>query len=102
MLTSRHHGWLDFLPDLFEKVSGDSLLHQAVYAAAYANIAQRYERTDLQYKAIGYYYSALKQVSLLLTKRSVATGDDTITTVMLLGIYEGGNKQSSEESGNLF
>ncbi|TVY88773.1 Beauvericin cluster-specific repressor [Lachnellula willkommii] len=99
ILPSRTHGWLDFLPGLLEQVSSSSVLHQAVYAAAYANIAQRYQSTELRYNAISYYCKAIKQVNFLLFKRSAVISDNTIIAVMLLGLYEVGYEQLSEKCG---
>jgi len=81
-------GWLEFLPGLFKQVSDDSALYQAVYAAAYANIAQKRDSLELHYEAIGYYSKALRLVNASLAQPSLASRDVTMTAVVLLGIYE--------------
>lgn len=91
VVTSRNDsplGWMEFLPDLFERVSVDSALYGAVHAAAYANIAQKYDRLDLQYEAVNYYSKALKLVNNAMAQDSTATSNATIIAVILLGVYE--------------
>jgi hypothetical protein len=91
VVTSRNdspYGWLEFLPSLFEKVSEDSALYQAVYAAAYANVAQKYDSLELQYEAIGYYSKALGLVNASLAQPTLASRHVTMTAVVLLGVYE--------------
>lgn len=81
-------GWLDYLPDLYERQSEDSGLHDAVLAAAYANIAQKTARKDLELKATLFYRASLETVQKNLSHAERATSDTNMTAVILLGLYE--------------
>lgn len=81
-------GWLNFLPDLFQRCNENSALSQAVFAAAYANIAQKSANRKFSIEAVSYYLKALKLVSSTLSESQVASGDGTMTAVLVLGIYE--------------
>ncbi|KAE9365196.1 hypothetical protein N431DRAFT_96771 [Stipitochalara longipes BDJ] len=81
-------GWLDYLPDLFGRHSENSGLHDAVLAAAYANIAQKTARKDLELKATLFYRASLETVKNNLSYPERATSDINMTAVILLGLYE--------------
>ena len=48
----RSRGWLNFLPRLYEAGPHDPVLQPALFAAAYANIAQKTKSPDFSIKAI--------------------------------------------------
>jgi hypothetical protein len=81
-------GWLDFLPDLYGRHSENPSLQGAVLAAAYANIAQRTARKDLELKATSFYHDSLETVKNNLSNPQMATSDINMTAVILLGLYE--------------
>ncbi len=81
-------GFLDYLPDLYGRYSGVSGLRQAVLAAAYANIAQKTRRKDLQLGATSFYQDSLRRVKHNISNPHVATSDVNMTAVILLGLYE--------------
>lgn len=81
-------GWLDYLPDLYLEHTESSILRHAVLAAAYANIAQRTTRKDLELKAASFYHTSLERVKNNLSDTQLATSDVNMTAVVLLGIYE--------------
>ena len=57
-------------------------------AVAYANIAQRTARKDLELKATSLYRTSLETVKNNLSDPQLATSDVNMTAVILLGIYE--------------
>lgn len=81
-------GWLHFLPKMYQMSPESSLLHHAVCTAAYANIAQKTERPDLAIMAMSHYRESLEIVKQTLCLPKPALDDQTMTGVMLLGIYE--------------
>lgn len=81
-------GWLDFLPDLFERYPQSSALNNAVCAAAYANMAQKMDNTALALESVSFYRKSLETVNNSLSDPKTATSDVTMTAVILLGIYE--------------
>lgn len=81
-------GFLNFLPSLYLKATEKSLLRIAVFATAYANLAQKTERPDITIKALSYYRRALQIVNTVLSENLETTSDSTMTAVMLLGLYE--------------
>jgi len=81
-------GWLDYLPDLYERHSENSGLQYAVLAVAYANIGQRTARKDLELKATLFYRASLETVKNNISNPRLATSDINMTAVILLGLYE--------------
>ena len=81
-------GYLNFLPELYGRAAESSLLTVAVLAASYANIAQKLDRHDITIKAMSNYRKALRQVSTVLSEKRESTSDMTMTSIMLLGLYE--------------
>ena len=81
-------GYLNFLPELYGRSAENSLLTVAVLAASYANIAQKLDRHDITIKAMSHYRKALRQVSTVLSEKRESTSDTTMTSIMLLGLYE--------------
>ncbi len=81
-------GWLDYLPDLYGRHSENSSLGNAVLAAAYANIAQKTVRKDLELQATLFYRNSLRIVKNSLSSAPRATSDINMTAVILLGLYE--------------
>ncbi|KAF8853862.1 hypothetical protein BDZ45DRAFT_62941 [Acephala macrosclerotiorum] len=81
-------GWLYFLPKMYQLSAASSLLHHAVCTTAYANLAQKTERTDLAIMAMSHYRESLDIVKRTLLSPRTAVDDYTMTGVMLLGIYE--------------
>jgi hypothetical protein len=84
----RSRGWLNFLPRLYEAAPHDPVLQPALFAAAYANIAQKTESPDFSIKAISYYNVSLEMINKVLSDRLIATSDVAMTAVLLLGLYE--------------
>ncbi|KAH7312052.1 hypothetical protein BKA65DRAFT_159393 [Rhexocercosporidium sp. MPI-PUGE-AT-0058] len=89
-------GYLDYLPQLYGRSNRNSLLTVALLAVAHANIAQKLERQDIAIKAMSYYRKALRLANAVLAKNVEATSDNTMTAIMLLGLYECINTTISE------
>ena len=73
---------------MYGRAAESSLLTVAVLAASYANIAQKLDRHDITIKAMSNYRKALRQVSTVLSEKRESTSDMTMTSIMLLGLYE--------------
>jgi hypothetical protein len=73
---------------LYGRHSENPSLQDAVLAAAYANIAQRTARRDLELKAASLYHASLETVKNNLSSPQLATSDINMTAVILLGLYE--------------
>jgi hypothetical protein len=84
----RSRGWLNFLPRLYEASPYDPVLQPALFAVAYANIAQKTDSPYFLMKAISYYHVSLEMINKALSDRIIATSDITMTAVLLLGLYE--------------
>ena len=80
--------FLDYLPDLYGRYSENFGLRQAVLAAAYANIAQKTRRKDLEFEATSFYHDSLQKVKHNISNPRLATSDINMTAVILLGLYE--------------
>jgi hypothetical protein len=57
-------------------------------AAAYANIAQKNRRRDLELEATSFYHDSLQKVKHNISDPQIATSDVNMTAVILLGLYE--------------
>ena len=80
--------FLDYLPDLYGRYSENFGLRKAVLAAAYANIAQKTRRKDLELEATSFYHDSLQKVKYNISNPQIATNDVNMTAVILLGLYE--------------
>ncbi|KAG4443538.1 hypothetical protein IFR05_001011 [Cadophora sp. M221] len=81
-------GYLDYLPQLYRRSTEDPLLPVALLAAAYGNIAQKFDRQDIAIKAMSHYRKALRMAHAVLSNDLGAISDTTMTAIMLLGLYE--------------
>ncbi|KAK0105292.1 hypothetical protein ONS96_004688 [Cadophora gregata f. sp. sojae] len=89
-------GYLNYLPRLYSQSTDSSLLTVAVLAASYANMAQKMNRHDITIKAMSHYRKALRDVSTILAENKEPASDTTMTSIMLLGLYECINTTISE------
>ncbi|KAH6705157.1 hypothetical protein BKA61DRAFT_739588, partial [Leptodontidium sp. MPI-SDFR-AT-0119] len=89
-------GYLNYLPQLYGRSTKNSLLPVALLAAAYANMAQKFDRQDIAIKAMSHYRKALRVANAVLSNNLETTSDTTMTAIMLLGLYECINTTISE------
>jgi hypothetical protein len=72
-------GWLNFLPELYERAVENSVLRQAVLAAAYANFAQKTHNPKLSVKAMSCYLESLELGNFILSDYYEAISDATMS-----------------------
>ena len=82
------HGYLGFLPEMYQESINDPVLRLAVQATASAATANRTNLSLLESKARLSYGQALTSVNYMLRTPEEAIKDRTIVSVMLLILFE--------------
>jgi hypothetical protein len=81
-------GLLDYLPALYRRSPPGSILADAVIALGLVGIANANRDSALLSKAILKYSATARAVSARLEKVDLAKRDDTLISVLLLGLFE--------------
>ncbi|KAF5011615.1 hypothetical protein FDECE_2278 [Fusarium decemcellulare] len=81
-------GHLDFLPDMYRSSSNDSCLRPALLAAAYISLSRHYKSSTLYVTARNHYGAALRAVNRDLSAKSNTLKDETLVSLMFLGMIE--------------
>ena len=88
---SFQQGYNWHLPHIFNRLSADSPLSSAIASVGLAGIANTRNSRDAQSASTVQYAAALHGVNAALRSPVEATADETLITVLLLGLYEVGN-----------
>jgi hypothetical protein len=79
---------LDFLPSMCSALLMDSPLPSAIVSVGMAGLANKKKAPEIMIAARRKYTSALSLTMAALSKTASATTDQTLITVILLGLYE--------------
>ena len=89
-------GWLALLlPKLFKDASSDTTLNIAVRAAAFAYMGNKLDSPEMKIQARELHCQCLKVLGTDLTSLEVATSSSTCTAVLVLGLYEVRDSQTT-------
>jgi hypothetical protein len=80
--------FLHYIPDFYSRCEPGSFLSKAVKAVAYANYAQRYQVFEARHRAIENCTAALRLVAAVMENPDQSKVDETLSSIILLGIYE--------------
>ncbi len=81
-------GHLEFLQEMYQVSSHVSCLRQATLATAYLSLSRHYKSTTLDLAARARYGAALRAVNSELSASSMVLKDETLASLMLLGMME--------------
>ncbi|KAL9087267.1 MAG: hypothetical protein Q9165_006761 [Trypethelium subeluteriae] len=86
--TDATRGFLATLLPFYNQLGSDSSLHKATTAVALCALANLPGKAYLKGKAVGEYGRAIRKVNDIIISPSTARSDETLLTILLLGLYE--------------
>ncbi|KAF5545186.1 Arginine metabolism regulation II [Fusarium mexicanum] len=86
--TNGFGGHLDSLHDMYQSSPHDSCLRKTTIAAASLCLSRHYKSSGLYSMACGYYNTAVRAVNRNLTSTSKSFNDETLMSILLLGMIE--------------
>ncbi|KAF5252593.1 hypothetical protein FANTH_2487 [Fusarium anthophilum] len=81
-------GHLDSLQGMYQSSPHDSCLRRTTIAAASLSLSRHYKSSGLYSMACGYYNTAVRAVNRNLTSTSRSFNDETLMSILLLGMIE--------------
>ncbi|KAH7127410.1 hypothetical protein EDB81DRAFT_809170 [Dactylonectria macrodidyma] len=81
-------GHLEFLQEMYQSSNHDTCLRQATLATAYMSLSRHYKSSQLYFTARAHYGLALRAVNRDLTASSKTLKDETLVSIMFLGMME--------------
>ncbi|KAJ3549064.1 hypothetical protein NM208_g705 [Fusarium decemcellulare] len=93
-------GHLDFLHDIYQSSYHNSCLRPATLAIACMSLSRYYKSSKLYFRARAYYGAALRAVNRNLSASSRTVKDDTLVSIMLLGMIEDIDSEDSSAKTN--
>jgi hypothetical protein len=90
-LQSSHNdnpGWLDFLPEMYQKSDSDSALAHSTRAMSFTSLSSASSLKHLATKGHQSYGLALKKINASLRKPNEVLEDSLIVSVLLLALFE--------------
>ncbi|KAI1623283.1 hypothetical protein EDD37DRAFT_464370 [Exophiala viscosa] len=81
-------GFLDFLPELYERTSADDALSQAVKAVSYITLSGQSSVKILSDKGHEHYRTTLQRITQMLQTPEGAAQDSLIVAIMLVVLFE--------------
>ena len=81
-------GYMKFLPGMYNSSAAGSALSQMVISLGMAGLANATKSPEIMIAAVARYNSALRLVSTAIQSLEEAKKDETLTIVILLGLFE--------------
>lgn len=87
---SAHRGYLSDLPNVYKKAPPNSSLSTIVSCLGMAGLSSSKNAPGIMRSAASNYSSVLRSINASLIDPAEAKSDETLTTVLLMGLYEVG------------
>jgi hypothetical protein len=81
-------GYLELLPQLYEKSNPNSLLRKVSYAVGLGILCNAKKSPELRVQARQIYGKSLKELSMAIRDPALAVHDETVITILLLSLCE--------------